>query len=195
MDRFVRLFVILFAAVMVASPKVMMMPLVTPRLVLRPLELDDADWIARESGRPEVARNLALVPEPNPALGVELFILTARAREANLGDLVRAVCLKEDHTPIGIVGANPRGGDAWSFGYWYAPSAWGQGYATEAGQAMIEALRERGAKELVAGFFSHNVASAKVLSKLGFERNGRNDPEFCTALLARQPHVGMSAKL
>ncbi len=167
----------------------------TERLVLTPLKLDDADWVARESGRPEVARNLALVPEPNPALGVEIFILASRAREANVGDIVRAVRLKADNSPVGIIGANPRGEGAWSFGYWFAPSAWGQGFATEAGHAMVGALRARGAKRLVAGYFSHNVGSARVLSKLGFERNGKDDPEFCTALLARQPHVGMTAEL
>lgn len=167
----------------------------TKRLVLTALTLEDADWIARESGRPEVARNLALVPEPNPALGVEIFILSARAREASLGDMVRAVRLKDCGTPIGIIGSNPRGDGSWSFGYWYAPSAWGQGYATEAGQAMIDALRARGVDQLVAGFFSHNMASARVLSKLGFERNGHDDPQFCTALAAKQPHVGMTARI
>lgn len=166
----------------------------TKRLVLTPLMVEDADWISRESGRPEVARNLALVPEPNPVLAAEIFILTARAREANLGDLVRAVRLK-DGAPIGVIGASPRGEDAWSFGYWYTPSAWGKGYATEAGQAMIEVLRQRGATRLIAGFFSHNAASARVLSKLGFERNGKDDPEYCAALLSRQPHVGMTAEL
>lgn len=180
--------------VMMDAPEVMM-ALVTPRLVLRPLQLEDAHWIARESGRPEVARNLALVPEPNPALGVELFILSSRAREANLGDRVRAVCLREGEAPIGIIGASPRGEGCWSFGYWYGPAYWGQGFATEAGLAMIEGLRALGAKQLIAGFFSHNVASARVLSKLGFERNGRDEAEFCTALLSRQPHVGMSARL
>lgn len=152
--------------------------------------VEDADWVGRESGRPEVARNLALVPAPNPRLAAEFFILASRAREANVGDIVRAIRSKADNSPIGVIAANARGGDAWTFGYWFKPSAWGQGYATEAGQALIEALRERGAKHLVAGYFSHNAASARVLSKLGFERNGRDEPEFCTALLSHQPHRG-----
>jgi RimJ/RimL family protein N-acetyltransferase len=166
----------------------------TERLVLTPLTVEDAGWVGRESGRPEVARNVALVPEPNPVLAAELFILASRAREQTLGDIARAVRLK-DGAPIGMIGAGARGDGVFSFGYWYTPSAWGQGYATEAGQAMIEALRARGATRLIAGFFSHNAASARVLSKLGFERNGRDDPEFCTALLSRQPHVGMTAAL
>ncbi len=166
----------------------------TERLVLTPLAVEDADWVARESGKPEVARNLALVPEPNPVLAAEMFILSIRAREANVGDMVRAVRLK-DGTPIGIIGANPRDEGVWNFGYWYRKEAWGQGYATEAGRALIDVLRQRGARKLVAGFFSHNAASARVLTKLGFERNGHDDPQFCTALLAKQDHVGMTAVL
>jgi RimJ/RimL family protein N-acetyltransferase len=167
----------------------------TKRLVLTPLMVEDADWVSRESGRPEVARNLAVVPEPNPVLAAELFILAGRARERSVGDIVRAVRLKGDNTPVGVIGAHARGDGGFSFGYWYAPFAWGHGYATEAGKAMIEVLRERGATRLIAGFFSHNAASARVLSKLGFERNGKDDPEYCAALLSRQPHVGMTAEL
>jgi RimJ/RimL family protein N-acetyltransferase len=134
------------------------------------------------------------VPEPNPVLAAEMFILSARAREANVGDIVRAVRLK-DGTPIGVIGASPRDDGTWSFGYWYRKTAWGQGYATEAGRALMEALRQRGVTHLFAGFFSHNAASARVLTKLGFERNGHDDPQFCTALLAKQDHVGMTARL
>lgn len=167
----------------------------TARLVLCELKVEDAEWVGRESGRPEVARNLALVPEPNPALAAEMFILTTRAREANVGDMVRAVRLKATGAPIGVIGADARGDGVWNFGYWYAPSAWGKGYATEAGRALIEALRERGAVQLKAGYFTRNPASRRVLEKLGFEHNGQDDAEYCAALLKRQPHRGMTAVL
>lgn len=164
----------------------------TKRLVLTPLKLQDAGWVSCESGRPEVARNLALVPEPNPALAAELFILATRAREENVGDLVRAVRLKDTGEPIGLIGAHGRGAGVFGFGYWYAPKAWGRGYATEAGGAVIDALRMRGALQLKAGYFSHNPASRRVLEKLGFKLTGHDDPEFCTALLTRQPHRAMA---
>jgi len=168
----------------------------TERLVLVPLMVEDAGWVGRESGRPEVARNLALVPEPNPALAAELFILAGRAREQTVGDVVRAVRLKTDNTPIGVIGAHARGEEGvYSFGYWYAPGAWGRGYATEAGHALINALRARGVTQLKAGYFSHNPASRRVLEKLGFALTGDDDPEFCMAILKRQPHRAMAAVL
>lgn len=164
----------------------------TARLTLRPLALTDAEWIGRESGRPEVARHLALVPEPNPALFAEMFILTVLARRA---DLVRAVVDRQAGDPLGVVGAHARGDGVYSFGYWFTPAAWGRGVATEAGRAMVEALREAGAARLTAGYFTANPASARVLEKLGFEHTGDDEPQFCTALMKRAPHRGMALAL
>ena len=165
----------------------------TKRLVLAALQIKDAVWVGRESGRSEVARNLALVPEPNPTLAAEMFILMARAREAGGLDIVRAARLKTTDAPIGVIGASHRGEGVWSLGYWYAPSVWGKGYATEAGRGLIGALRARGARQLKAGYFIHNPASRRVLEKLGFEPDGDDMPEFCTATLKHQPHRGMTA--
>ena len=161
----------------------------TGRLTLRPLALTDADWVGRESGRPEVARHLALVPAPNPALFAEMFILTVRAKR---GDMVRAVTDRNTGAPLGVVGAHHAGDGIYGFGYWYAPSAWGRGIATEAGQALIESLRHAGAKRLTAGYFTTNPASARVLSKLGFEHTGEDDPQFCVAQMKALPHRGMA---
>ena len=164
----------------------------TERLTLRPLALTDADWVGRESGRPEVARHLALVPAPNPALFAEMFILSVLAKRT---DLVRAVTDRKTGAPLGVVGAHKTGQGVYGFGYWYAPSAWGRGIATEAGRALIEALRHAGAKRLTAGYFTTNPASARVLSKLGFEDTGEDAPQFCVAQMKTLPHRGMALDL
>jgi RimJ/RimL family protein N-acetyltransferase len=157
----------------------------TARFTLRALTLADAPWVGRESGRPEVARHLALVPEPNPALFAEMYILTVLARRS---DLVRAVLDRTSGAPLGVIGAHARGAEVYSFGYWYAPSVWGRGVATEVGEAMIETLRSRGAARLTAGYFTTNPASARVLAKLGFEHTGDDSPQFCTAQMKAMPH-------
>ncbi|XBQ17409.1 MAG: GNAT family N-acetyltransferase [Oceanicaulis sp.] len=167
----------------------------TDRLVLRPLEIADAGWVGRESGRPEVAGKLALVPSPNPALFAEMFILAARARALNAGDLVSAIVARETGAPLGVIGASARGEGRFGFGYWLAPSAWGKGYATEAGRAMVAALTARGARTLKAGWFTDNPASARVLEKLGFVHNGEDEPQFCTAALSKRPHRGMTLEI
>lgn len=167
--------------------------LTTPRLTLRKLSLKDAGWVSRESGRPEVANNLALVPAPNPSLFAEMFILTVLARPA---DVALAVIDTNTGEPLGVVGASPRAVPGeYNFGYWYAPAAWGKGVATEAGRAMIEALRQAGVTRLVAGYFTTNSASARVLSKLGFESTGEDEPQFCVAQMKRLPHRGVALDL
>jgi RimJ/RimL family protein N-acetyltransferase len=68
------------------------------------------------------------------------------------------------------------------FGYWLTPSAWGRGYATEAGRAVVRMARESlRLKRLVSGHFIDNPASGKVLRKLGFRPTGRVVPRASRA--------------
>ncbi|KAF2637418.1 acyl-CoA N-acyltransferase [Massarina eburnea CBS 473.64] len=71
--------------------------------------------------------------------------------------------------------------DLRSLGYQFFESAWGKGYATEAGKALVEAYRTamkenmEGGKEvfyLEGCWDEDNPASRKVLSKLGFTEVG-----------------------
>lgn len=60
-------------------------------------------------------------------------------------------------------------------GYHLLPSAWGHGYATEAAAAVVEhAFGTLGAAALFAGHHPDNVASGRVLEKLGFARTGED---------------------
>lgn len=82
-----------------------------------------------------------------------------------------AIVHQEDRALIGATGLSAVD---WStgaaiFGYVLRPSAWGHGYATEAGRAVVDlALHEIGLRRLVAHCEPANVASSSVLSKLGF---------------------------
>ena len=121
-----------------------------------------------------------------------MFILSVLAKRA---DIVRAVIDRENSEPLGVIGAHHKNDGVYGFGYWYAVSAWGRGVATEAGAALIEALRAAGAARLTAGYFTTNPASARVLAKLGFTHTGADDPEFCTARMKRLPHRAMALDL
>lgn len=162
----------------------------TERLTLRRVELRDASWVGRESGRWEVASKLAFVPSPNPALMAESFLLIARANEVTRGDLFRAVIDRATGEGAGLVSATVRPDGRREFGYWYAPFFWGKGYATEAGRALLDAAVAAGARSFHAGYFAHNPASARVLEKLGFIPDGDDTPVFCTAAMKHLPHKG-----
>lgn len=63
---------------------------------------------------------------------------------------------------------------------------WGQGYATEAALAVLEWARSSGYERLWATVWEWNVASRRVLAKLGFTETGRRevDPVHGTTLFA-----------
>jgi RimJ/RimL family protein N-acetyltransferase len=69
--------------------------------------------------------------------------------------------------------------DVWNIGYWVHPDYWGQGYATEAGRAIIEFGRTKlSARKIITAHAIENVASQKVIEKLGFTRIGVNPCGF-----------------
>lgn len=55
-------------------------------------------------------------------------------------------------------------------GYVFAREAWGQGYATEALQAMVHIARQTGVERLEAICHADHTPSAHVLEKCGFTR-------------------------
>lgn len=145
----------------------------TPRLTLRPAWAEDAPALAAAIGHAAVARNLSHVPFPYGVADAEAFI--ERTRDPR--DLFCLILAHEGAigtTPrlVGGIGMHPEGG-ALEFGYWLTPEAWGRGYATEAGRAMLSAARHtHGIRRLRAGYFIDNPASGRVLGKLGFRPTG-----------------------
>lgn len=168
--------------------------LITPRLALRPLHLADAPFLAREGGRREVARMVARIPSPCPVLASESFVLAMGVAEQLRGDRVRLITRRDDDAPLGVIGLHPHGNSVWELGYWLAEAAWGRGVATEAGAAMIADARIRGIKEMAAGHFSDNPASARVLTKLGFAYSdgGIETHMFSMGRMAHAAHRAMA---
>jgi RimJ/RimL family protein N-acetyltransferase len=73
---------------------------------------------------------------------------------------------------IGACGIGNLDGEP-ELGYWIGRPYWGLGFATEASRAVIEIAKTIGHKKLVASHFTDNLASGKVLRKLGFQSTGK----------------------
>ncbi len=57
--------------------------------------------------------------------------------------------------------------------YWVGEEYWGNGYATEAAQAMLEfGFKEKQLHRVFARYFRSNPASGKVMQKLGMKEEG-----------------------
>ncbi|KAA5803596.1 GNAT family N-acetyltransferase [Alkalicaulis satelles] len=167
---------------------------ITARLALRPMRLADAPFLAREGGRPDVARMVARIPAPMPVLSAEMFILIMRAREDAGHCQVRLITRRQDGTPLGVIGLHGRKAGSRDLGYWLAREHWGRGYISEAAAAMVDLARARGFTRLTAGHFADNPASGRVLEKLGFAYidNGQTTPMYCLGRLASVPHRAMA---
>lgn len=140
----------------------------TNRLWLRPLVEGDAahfehlfkdDWEAvKQTGR---------LPYPPTTAAMRVWIV----RHTGPGGQAFFLRRKSDHDPIGAIGFGGDGPIA-ELGYAIGRAYWGQGYATEAVGAMIQAARNLGLGGLQAYSFVENPASARVLEKAGFVNVG-----------------------
>ena len=98
---------------------------------------------------------------------------------------------------VGCIGLHEEE-DGVEMGYWIARDHWGQGYATEAGRSVIEIARALGHRKVLAGHYTDNPASGRVLRKIGFRETGEVRPAFCRArggemVLSRRYTVDLEA--
>ncbi|KMM47207.1 GNAT family acetyltransferase [Cellulomonas sp. A375-1] len=142
----------------------------TERLVLRPRQVDEAAtyrrlWTERDlrvpqhrridaEGRPTVAEIAGRLKE-------EPGLLAVHRRDTAE---VIGYC--------GLTGSGSASPDERELAFELLRSAHGRGYATEAGGAVVAWAREAGYPRLWATVWDWNVASRRVLEKLGFHETG-----------------------
>ncbi len=143
----------------------MTLELTTERLVLRPPVPEDVPAITRAVGNRNVARTLNPVPHPCSEQVVADWLagLPKNTPEhANFAIHLPGTGL------IGDIGLENE------FGYWIAEEHWGQGYATEAGAAVLAwYFTNADADTVPSAAHIDNPASLAVQFKLGFVTCGR----------------------
>ncbi len=91
-----------------------------------------------------------------------------------------------DDTAIGTVNTHARRAGVAEIGYGFVPTSWGGGLAREAVAAMIDRLiRDEGHRRVFADTDPDNVASNRLLERLGFRPEGRLREEWETHLGVR----------
>ncbi|MEA5602613.1 GNAT family N-acetyltransferase [Nostoc sp. UHCC 0252] len=104
---------------------------------------------------------------------VQMFISEQKEQPRTKFQL--AVVLKEENRLIGNCGIrvnDPEMREA-NIGYELNTQYWGQGYATEAAQAILKfGFEELGMHRIWSWCVAENVASVKVLEKIGMRREG-----------------------
>ncbi len=158
----------------------------TKRLVLRQLELGDAPAISRLAGEYDIACMTGSFPHPFPLLSAEFKVMDLQQKKRRSLAYPYAITFDGGEL-MGMVDLFRRETDAaLEIGYWLGKPYWRQGYITEAANAIIaESHKTLGADSLIAGVFSDNLASLRVLQKLGFELTGRAEMYFSMSRLEK----------
>ncbi|MEP7222737.1 MAG: GNAT family protein [Novosphingobium sp.] len=140
------------------------------RLFLRPGWPEDWYEIAQQIADRDVARNLADVPCVNA--GREPPVFAAPSSDPRCPHfLVTMPSSLEPARVIGGIGLTDCEGEP-ELGYWIARQFWGRGFASEAIRAVLRLARTLGHRQVRAGSFVGNPASAQVLAKTGFSPTG-----------------------
>lgn len=160
----------------------------TKRLTLRPGWAEDAPALTRAIAHEAVVMKLAQAPWPYALADAEWYLGSREtAPVTEIACLILAHEGADQPRLVGGIGIHPSD-DGPELGYWLTPDAWGRGYATEAGHAVIDMARHAlGLTRLVSGHFVDNPASGHVLAKLGFIPTGRIEQRPCRARRTRVP--------
>jgi RimJ/RimL family protein N-acetyltransferase len=147
----------------------------TERLLLRPSWPEDAAAIHSAIADEGIVRNLARAPWPYTPCDAAAF--AALEHSEMLPNFM--LMLRTDGAPklIGSCGLGQQGNEV-ELGYWIAREHWGQGFAAEAAKAVVGVAKALGHKKLVAGHYTDNPASGRVLRKVGFRPLGRIEQRY-----------------
>jgi RimJ/RimL family protein N-acetyltransferase len=133
-------------------------------IVLRPLEDADLDRLFEWERDPDAVA-MAAFTRADPSDRTAFDDHKERVRNDPDATLL---AIDDDAGFAGTIGSFTMEGER-EITYWIDPSRWGRGLAS---QALAEFLRLETARPLFARVAEHNVGSAKVLTRAGFEQIG-----------------------
>ncbi len=146
----------------------------TERLDLRPLSAHDAPALHRISNEPPVRRYL-WDDEPVTHARIEEVVAQSVRMFSEEGVGLFGVRLRGSQELVGFCGFGhtPGGPQEIELIYELLPELWSKGLATEASRACLRhAFAEVGLDRVVAGADAPNVASLRVIEKLGMKAVG-----------------------
>lgn len=164
-----------------------MATLTTPRLLLRERRPQDIRAYLEMDSDPEVMRYVGDGTVPDPvahAVGLQQRIAAGNGN----GLWVWSVFERDRPTEfLGCAFLSPEPMlNRTELAYRFKRSAWGRGIATEAGRACLDfGFGECGLLEIVALAYPVNIASRRVLTKLGFKQTGYHEAYGQNLLLLR----------
>ena len=140
--------------------------IVTERLVIRPIDVSDADEIHKYAGDKEIDMMLFL---PNDTIEQTREFTENAVREwSKEKPLIREYVMLHNGSIIGGIGLETIDESTFEIGWVVSRDYRNKGFTTEAGNALIGyAFEQLSAKKVIAHCDIRNIASEKVMKKLG----------------------------
>jgi RimJ/RimL family protein N-acetyltransferase len=147
----------------------------TPRLILRPYAMEDAERLTDLLQDPEIYRWTASIPFPYTIEHAREFLTQRAADDSSGASFAWAITDRENGNLIGAMGLHdviPASSRA-ELGYWLGKDYRGNGYATEAARRVISWCFEVGEfHRIQATYLPGNQGSAGVMRNIGMREEG-----------------------
>ncbi|WP_337957791.1 GNAT family N-acetyltransferase [Guptibacillus spartinae] len=152
----------------------MSLKLKTDRLTLQPFQKEDASRIKDLANNKELATILGL-PHPYELEHAEEWIAIQPEQIHEGLEYPLTIVTKNDNQIIGTITLRiDKNNNKGELGYWIGRDFWGNGFATEAVNRMIEfGFNHLDLNKVWASAISRNKASTIVLEKAGLQKEGR----------------------
>ena len=145
----------------------------TTRLTLRDFTIDDAADVQALAGNYNVSKTTLRIPYPYEDGMAEEWIRSLSLLRDQESELAYAVTLSEPSQLIGAIGLHALEGSSAELGYWIGEPYWGNGYCSEAAQALVEFAFDRLRLDCIrAEHLVTNPASGQVMQNIGMRYVG-----------------------
>ena len=159
----------------------MSVQLETERAILRLLARKDCRMLMMAIGHPKIAETTLNIPHPYTLETAYAWIERVNDPALSATSVQLGVFLKDSGELVGGVGLSPinRKHRKADLGYWCAFEHWNRGITTEAASRLVRyGFEELDLERIRAKCFADNIASARVMEKVGMVYEGLARHEF-----------------
>lgn len=149
---------------------------VNDQIHLSPFRFSDKDNLIKFINDPEINQNTLAIPYPYTEKDADEWLKLATQEEEKFGTPANWVIRNEKDELIGCIGRQMLYGKEShtdEVGYWLARPYWNKGIMSEVLRVYCDFWFEKGiVMRFTAAVFAFNKASARVLEKAGFRKEG-----------------------